>query len=202
MASIVRFIERQLRLTVNPAKSAVAKPEERHFLGFRLRRKPLSGEVEVLLSKRSRDRIDDRIRSLTPRSWGQALTACIQRLNEYLRGWIQFFQICTDAEASTLHALDAHTRRRLRAIVLRHWKRKRYMVRRLIRRGVSSEAAQLSIYGGRKSWWALSITWAVHRGLRNGYFARLGLVSLEQRWTAYQASLVVVASRQLRLELG
>ena len=57
MASITRFIEKRLRLKVNPAKSAVATPGERHFLGFRLRREPLDGSVEVLLSKRSLDRL-------------------------------------------------------------------------------------------------------------------------------------------------
>jgi hypothetical protein len=56
MASVTQFIEQRLRLKVNTDKSAVARPEERHFLGFRLRRDPQSGEVEVLLSKRSQDR--------------------------------------------------------------------------------------------------------------------------------------------------
>ena len=68
MASVSRFIERRLRLKVNSTKSAVARPEERHFLGFRLRRAPLQGEVEVLLSKRSKERIDEKIRELTPRT--------------------------------------------------------------------------------------------------------------------------------------
>jgi group II intron reverse transcriptase/maturase len=68
MASVKLFIERRLRLQVNEAKSAVARPEERHFLGFRLRREPLDGSVEVLLSKRSRERIGERIRELTRRS--------------------------------------------------------------------------------------------------------------------------------------
>ena len=85
------FIERRMRLKVNAAKSAVARPEERHFVGFRLRREPLDGEVEVLLSKRSRDRIDARVRELTPRNWGNSLRACIQDLNVYLLGWLGFF---------------------------------------------------------------------------------------------------------------
>src|SRR5207248_8006732 len=91
MASVVGFIERRLRLKVNATKSAVARPEERHFVGFRLRREPLTGEVEVLLSKRSKMRIDERLRGLTPRIWGQSLRACIRRLNAYLLGWIGFF---------------------------------------------------------------------------------------------------------------
>ena len=53
MASVVRFIERRLRLKVNQAKSAVARPEERHFVGFSLRRNPEDGTVEVFLSKRA-----------------------------------------------------------------------------------------------------------------------------------------------------
>jgi len=50
MASITRFIESRLRLKVNASKSAVGRPEKRHFLGFSLRRKPEDGQVEVNLS--------------------------------------------------------------------------------------------------------------------------------------------------------
>jgi hypothetical protein len=121
MASVVSFIERRLRLKVNASKSAVAHPEERHFVGFRLRREPLNGEVEVLLSKRSKERIDERVRELTPRNWGSSLRACIRGLNAYLLGWLGFFGICSDGIERTLSNLDAHIRRRLRAIQLRHW---------------------------------------------------------------------------------
>jgi hypothetical protein len=92
MASIVAFIEGRLRLKVNSAKSAVARPEERHFLGFRFRRDPLDGEVEVLLSARSKGRIDEKVRAMTPRNWGNSLRECIRQLNAYLVGWINFFQ--------------------------------------------------------------------------------------------------------------
>ena len=77
MRPATAFIERRLRLKVNVAKSAVARPEERHFLGFRLRRAPLDGSVEVLLSTRSKERIDANIGELTPRNWGASLDACI-----------------------------------------------------------------------------------------------------------------------------
>src|ERR1041384_6747752 len=69
MASIVRFIERRLRLKVNAEKSAVSRPEKRHFVGFSLRREPLDGSVEVHLSARSKLRIDEKVRELTPRTW-------------------------------------------------------------------------------------------------------------------------------------
>lgn len=201
MASIVRFIEGRLRLKVNETKSAVARPEERHFVGFRLRREPMTGKVEVLLSRRSKERIDEQIRTLIPRTFGQSLRACISRVNEYLRGWIGFFSVCSAAELQTLNGLDAHIRRRLRAIVLRHWKRKRTIARRLIQLGVKARTAWRSIYRGRQSWWALSHNPAVDRGLRNAYFAERGLVSLAERWMALNPE-NVVAPVQLTLELG
>jgi group II intron reverse transcriptase/maturase len=165
MASVVSFIERCLRLKVNASKSAVARPEERHFVGFRLRREPLDGEVEVLLSKRSKDRLDARVRDLTPRSWGNSLRACILGLNAYLVGWLGFFGICTEGVERTLSTLDAHIRRRLRAIQLRHWKTQRTTVRRLLALGVSRKLAWRTLYAGRRSTWALSHSSAMQRGL-------------------------------------
>ncbi len=182
MASIAKFIEGRLRLKVNEAKSAVARPEERHFLGFRLRREPMEGEVEVLLSERSKERIKEQIRQLTPRSWGHSLRECIRRLNGYLQGWIGFFWICTDAEEQTLQRLDAHTRRRLRALLLRQWKRKRFIARRFIKLGANPKSAWQGVYRGRRSLWALSHTPAAHQALRNTYFSERGLVSLEKQW--------------------
>jgi hypothetical protein len=184
MESVTRFIERRLRLKVNASKSAVARPSERHFVGFRLERKPEDGEVEVLLSKRSKERIDNKICEMTPRTWGQSLRACIAKVNVYLVGWLGFFGSCTAGIERTLHGLDAHIRRRLRAIQLAHWKTKRTRARLLIRNGVKPKTAWRNVYEGRKSLWALSHSPAVNRGLHNAYFAERGLVSLEYRWLA------------------
>jgi hypothetical protein len=201
MASVVRFIEKRLRLKVNVPKSAVARPEERHFLGFRLRAGELCGESEVLLSKRTQVRIGEKIRELTPRNFGRSLTDCVRKLNGYLSGWINFFGICTAEAERTLHNLDAHIRRRLRAIQLRHWKRKRTIARRLILLGVRPKTAWGGVYRGHKSTWALSHTGCVDRGLGSAYFADRGLLSLEQRWRDMQAERVNVP-KQLVLQWG
>jgi group II intron reverse transcriptase/maturase len=199
MASITRFIERRLRLKVNEGKSAVARPEERHFLGFRLRREPRDGEVEVLLSKRTRERISIRIRELTPRKWGKSFRECIRQVNTYLVGWLGFFGTCTEGEERTLKILDAHIRRRLRAIQLKHWKCKRTIAIRLIRLGIRPKTAWHTVYEGRKSLWQLSHTSAVERALRNDYLAERGLVSLWERWKARRPA--IIAPTPL-LELG
>jgi len=184
MASVTDFIERRMRLEVNKDKSAVAKPEDRHFVGFRLRYEPLDGSVEVLLSKRSKERIDSRIREMTPRTWGSSLQACILQLNAYILGWLGFFGVCTPETERVFQNLDAHIRRRLRAVQLKHWKTQRSIVRKLIKLGVKPKTAWRNVYEGRKSLWALSHSPAAHQGLRNAYFAERGLVSIAEKWKA------------------
>lgn len=178
MASVTRFIERRLRLKVNASKSAVARPEDRHFLGFRIRRCPETGTAEVLLSERTQRRAVQRIRELTPRSWGRSLTSCIDRINEYLRGWYGFFGICAPSELYTLERLDGRIRRRLRAIQLKQWKRRRTIASKLIALGIRRKTAWRAVYTGRRSLWALSCNPAVHRALRNSHFDERGLVFL------------------------
>ena len=203
MASVTRFIERRLRLKVNQSKSAVARPEERHFGGFRLKHNAESGCVDVYLSARSKRRIDKKIRELTPRNWGQSARSCIQRINVYLEGWVEFFKVCTTDEKRTFAALSAHIRRRLRAILLTQWKRRRTIVKRLIKLGVRPRTAWRQIYHGRRRTWALSHCPAVDRGLNNAHFAALGLVNLPDAWAYRQPRVIADApEEQLCLALG
>ena len=90
----------------------------------------------------------ERIRQLTPRNWGGSLASCISRINAWLRGWHGFFGIASPSAQYVLRALDAHIRRRLRAIVLRHWKRKRTIARRLIKLGGKPASVWRQIYSG------------------------------------------------------
>ncbi len=179
MASLTRFIEGRLRLKVNAAKSAVSRSEERSFLGFRLSVDPLEAEVKCHPSPRSLKRIKARIRELTPRNWGGSMSSCIRGVNKYLRGWYGYFQICSQDAEYYFQGVDARIRRRLRALQLKQWKRKKTMARQLISLGVRRRTAWQGVYRGRQSLWKLSHTPAVNRGLRNAYFASRGLFSLK-----------------------
>jgi group II intron reverse transcriptase/maturase len=195
MASVERFINRRLRLKVNQTKSAVARPETRHFLGFRL--KATDGLPEILLSERSETRLRERIQELTPRSAGRSLSWFVAKINGYLQGWMGHFRICTSGIVRVLQGVDAHIRRRLRAIVLKHWKQKLTIARRLIRLGANRKLVWQRVYEGRKGIWALSHTPAVERGLRNAYFAKRGLVSLRDRFEKLWAQSIVPAQLTL-----
>ncbi len=91
----------------------VARPEDRHFLGFRLRLDPRTKTVEVLLSERTKRNAMERVRQLTPRNWGSSLDDCIAQINAWLRGWHGFFGIASASEMQMMRKIDAHLRRRL-----------------------------------------------------------------------------------------
>jgi hypothetical protein len=144
---------------------------------------PEDGTVEVDLSKRSKERVDKKIREKTRRALGRSLWAILRELNAYLQSWLAFFWIVTGQTAErTLHNLDAHIRRRLRALVLKHWRRKRSIARRLIKLGCPPKKAWRTVYEGRRRLWDLSRRAAVQKALRNEYFEKRGLFSLEAWW--------------------
>ena len=203
MASLARFIEGRLRLKINQDKSAVARPEDRHFLGFSLRLDPQSGSVEILLSERTKRNAMSRLSQLTPRNWGDSLEAAIERLNRWLTGWHQFFGIVSpnDEVMQAMRKIDGHIRRRLRAILLHHWKRKRSIARRLIRLGVKPQSAWRQVYQGRRSWWALSHCHAVDHALPRRYFAARGLASVVDMHQAAHRQTVATSSPQMALEI-
>ncbi len=199
MASLTEFIEGRLRLKVNQAKSAVARPEDRHFLGFCLRVDPQSQTVEVLLSERTKRNAMDRVRQLTPRTWGGTLVSCIARINAWLRGWHGFFGIASASETQAMRKLDAHIRRRLRAILLRHWRRRRTIARRLIELGVPRRSAWRQVYQGHRSWWALSHIPAVDHALNRAFFRERGLVAVVEIHRQAPQHIIAPESPQLAL---
>jgi RNA-directed DNA polymerase len=200
MEGLTRFIQWRLRLRVNADKSAVARPENRHLLGFRLCRDAETGAVEVMLSERTKRNAMERIRQLTPRQWGGSLDSCIREINAWLRGWHQFFAIVSSKEQFTLRALDAHIRRRLRAIALRHWKRRRTIVHNLIALGVKRSSAYGSVHGGHKGLWALSHTYAVDHAMPVRFFTERGLERLVEMHRRTHEHIVAPVKRQLALQ--
>jgi group II intron reverse transcriptase/maturase len=184
MESIKAFAEKKLRLKVNVSKSAVAKPEDRHFLGFRLQHNA-DGGVDILISKRSRTRISEKIRELTPSNYGRGMRTCIKELNQYLVGWFGFFRIVTDTKCDRWHYFDAHIRRRLRALQIRQWGTKRVITRNLIKMGVKRNRAFANVYGSKTGRWRLSHSKAMETALSVNHFVKLGLINLVGKWNDF-----------------
>ncbi len=179
MGSVERFLKTRLRLFLNPEKSAVRGPEAVHFLGFRFCRNPTEPWT-VHLSHKTEERIQTRLKEMTPRNWGQSLQACMQELNRYIKGWVAYYRLCSEEAARKWKYLDAHVRRRLRAIVIRQKKRHRYLYRHLLSQGVPESAAARTAWSSRGTWHR-SAQKGMHLGYNLRWFAE-HLVSMTSEW--------------------
>ena len=136
MESVTHFITHRLKLKVNQAKSAVARPGQRKFLGF-----SFTGEREPRrrIAPKAIARFKERIREQTRRTRGISLPQMVKELVTYLRGWLGYFGDCQTP--SVLQRLESWLRRRLRSVVWKQWKRGRTRFKELRKRGVSKDLA-------------------------------------------------------------
>jgi RNA-directed DNA polymerase len=172
MESITRFITQTLKLKVNEAKSAVARPQERKFLGFSFTAGP---EVKRVIAPKALDRFKRRIREITARAKGVSMKTTMEELAPYMRGWRSYFGFCETPEV--LIGLTRWVRLRLRAAMWRQWKTPRRRRAALLELGVRERLASNTAGSGRGPWY-LAKGKALAVGLSNAYFKSLGLPSL------------------------
>jgi len=119
MQSVTSFLRWRLQLKVNEAKSAVARVQQRKFLGF-----SFSGDrvAKRRIAPKALLRCKRKIRELTRRTRGISLQQMVKELASYLRGWKSYFGFCQTP--SVLQALDQWIRRRLRSAIWKQRKRR------------------------------------------------------------------------------
>jgi len=172
MEGVKRFLTRKLRLKVNESKSAVARPKDRKFLGFSF----TSGEVvKRRIAPKAILRFKERIRELTRRTRGISIERMIEELRGYLIGWRGYFGFCETP--SILKELEGWTRRRLRSVIWKQWKRGPVRFKELRSRGIGIALAAKTA-GSAHGPWGLSNSPALARALPNAFFNSLGLSSL------------------------
>ncbi|MDQ5918141.1 MAG: RNA-directed polymerase [Pseudomonadota bacterium] len=172
MASITRFLADTLKLTVNAAKSAVARPWTRKFLGYSL---TWHKAPKLKIAPTSLKRLDDKIREVLKGARGRSLTTVITKLNPILRGWMAYFKLTETKQA--LEALDGWIRRKLRCILWRQWKRAYTRAKNLMKAGLKEERAWRSACNQRGPWWNSGAS-HMNQAFPKSFFDRLGLVSL------------------------
>jgi RNA-directed DNA polymerase len=172
MESIEQFLAKRLKLRVNKAKSAVAKPHVRKFLGFSFTSEQWPRRR---IASQAIDRFKAKVRELTRRTCGKSLWQVAKELSCYLIGWRAYFGFCETP--SILRQLDGWIRRRLRAIAWHQWKCPSTRFVKLRRRGVGRERAARAA-GSPHGPWRLSNSPALAFALQNTFFAELGVVTL------------------------
>ena len=173
LATVSRYLEAKLKVTVNRAKSKVSHVRESSVLGFKIdgpKLKTLDSKLQGF--KRELKRI-------TRRCPGISIESRIIRLKQYVQGWMAHYGCGLKFDDAV--KFDGWIRRRLRMCYWKQWRKPRRRIRELIKLGVSKrEAIFLGI--SRKSYWRLSKTLATNSGLNNAHFEKIGLISMRQLW--------------------
>jgi RNA-directed DNA polymerase len=172
MTSITQFLSDTLKLTVNAAKSAVAHPWERKFLGYSMTRHKAP---RLRIASTSLQRLEDKIREVLKSTRGRSLTHIITELTPILRGWMAYFRLTETKKV--LEELDGWIRHKLRCILWRQWKRTYTRAKNLMKAGLTEERAFRSACNQRGAWWNSGAS-HMNQAFPKLYFDRLGLVSL------------------------
>lgn len=171
-ASITRYIERVLRLKVNEAKSAVARPWERKLLGFSFTD---HAQPKRRLAPQTVTRLKAEVRRITRRTRGVSVERQVEDLRRYLMGWLGYFGYCETPWA--LAHLDSWIRRRMRSVVWTQWKRGKRRYAGLTERGVGRRLAAQTA-GSSHGPWRISRSPAMSYAFPNAYWRSLGLPTL------------------------
>jgi len=182
MESVKQYLEKKLKLKVNPKKSKVERANRVKFLGFSFFKR--KGEVLIRIADRTKERFMEKVRNLTRRTRSGKLEDIVSEINRYTIGWTAYFRLA--ATPSVFEELDERIRRRLRQMLWKRWKRGTTRYRELVRLGVPPERAALGATG--TSPWRMSLTPVINEALSNAFWQNTGLESIAKRYSKLRYS--------------
>lgn len=173
--ALLRRLYATLRLKVNETKSAVALvfKATRKFLGYSFWAAP-KGVIKAKVAAKPLVTFKHRIRELTRRNGGRSIQDVVSQIRRYLLGWKAYFGLAQTPRV--FRSLDQWIRHRLRAILLKQWRRGTTVYRQLKALGASPPVTIL-VAARARQWWATS-TGLINQVLTNTYLTQLGLPTL------------------------
>lgn len=148
MRNLTKFIEEKLGLKVNMIKSKVDRPKGLKYLGFGFYFDIRAHQYKAKPHAKSVMKIKTRMKQLTCRSWGVGNDYKVKKLNELIRGWINYFKI--GSMKTLCRELDSRIRFRLRMCIWKHWKTPQNRAKNLMKLGVDKDVAMLTAYTGKR----------------------------------------------------
>jgi RNA-directed DNA polymerase len=173
MQSIKRFLTNTLKLIVNEKKSRVDHVEKCSFLGFTFIKK------KIRWTEKSFAEFKYTLKRLTGRSWFVSMDYRMQKIAEYVRGWMNYYGISEYYEP--IPELDQWLRRRIRMCYWKQWRKTRTKVKNLTRQGCPLDMA-ISVGMSRKGPWHLSRTYATQLAMNDKWLEDQGLISIKRLW--------------------
>lgn len=175
--NIKKIIEKDLKLKVNEAKSAVDLVSRRKFLGFSFYFS--KGCAKIRIHEKSYQKFKDKIKEITNRNKGISMEWRLTKLNQITMGWINYFGI--DEGKGKIQEIEGWIRRRLRACIWKQWKLPRTGYKNLIKLGINRYKAY-EYANTRKGYWRISNSPILSRTLTNKYLEQIGYMSIFKRY--------------------
>ena len=175
MRNISRFIEEKLGLKVNMTKSKVDRPSGLKYLGFGFYFDPRAHQFKAKPHAKSVAKFKKRMKELTCRSWGVSNSYKVEKLNQLIRGWINYFKI--GSMKTLCKELDSRIRYRLRMCIWKQWKTPQNQEKNLVKLGIDRNTARRVAYTGKRIAYVCN-KGAVNVAISNKRLASFGLISM------------------------
>jgi len=172
MHTITAWIEKKLGLKVNAEKTHITRPGKLKYLGYGFWKDKT--EWKARPHKDSILKFKRKLKTLCKRSWSVDLTYRITRLNQVIRGWINYFVI--GAMKHALTKIDEHLRTMIRVIIWKQWKKPSKREWGLKKLGINKDLARLTAYCGNRYQWIVTKTCVV-RAISKEKLTKRGLVN-------------------------
>lgn len=180
MRSVTRFIEERLGLKVNAEKSRVDKPKGIKYLGFGFYYDTFARGYKARPHPKAVAKFRAQMKKLTCRSWGVSNAYKVEKLNQLIRGWINYFKIGSMKKLCA--RLDQQIRYRIRMCVWKHWKTPKNRAKNLMKLDVPRWAAYEIAYSGARIARMCHNGW-VQKAISNKRLADFGLISMKDYYT-------------------
>ena len=182
LESSTKYLEETLKLKVNREKSrtvSVFAIRNFKYLGFCFGKNGKG--IYVRVHGKSWKRAKDNLRMLTSRSRCGSIVKTMERIKEYMRGWLNYYSMAD--MKNNIESLNGWLYRRIRMCIWKQWKLPKTRKRKLIGLGMSEWVACEGAYS-RKAYWRMAGSGVLNRALTKERLINWGFYDLA---TAYQS---------------
>lgn len=172
MRNIVTFIENKLKLKVNAETTHITTPNNLKYLGFSFWKD--KSEWKSTPHQESFKKLFFKLKKLVKRSWSIDLTYRIKKINEVLRGWINYYR--KSSMKRKLTALGQWLRNAIRVVIWKQWKLPYTRRTALIKLGINENEAKC-ISNSRKGYQHICHCWSITKAITNERLKKRGLLN-------------------------
>lgn len=181
MRSVTKFIEEKLGLIVNTTKSKITKPNNPNmkFLGFGFFKDYQNRLYKAKPHQRSVDSLKFKLKQLTRKNWSVDTKYQVKRINQLIRGWVNYFKV--GYMKGLLTKIDSHTRVRLRMCIWKKWKTAKNRRKNLIKLGMNKYEAYKNSHTSKGAI-RIAYSWVLTTTITNERLSRFGLISCTDQY--------------------